>query len=90
MTREAIMSAVSGALRKIAPEVDLAAVDPAGDLREQTDLDSMDFLNLVIGLHQALNVEIPEADYPRLATLDGLVAYLAAKLEAGARPTASR
>ncbi len=65
-------------------------LDPAGDLREQTDLDSMDFLNLVIGLHQTLGVEIPEADYPRLATLDGLAAYLAAKLEAGARPTASR
>jgi acyl carrier protein len=63
-------------LSRIAPEVDLDAIDPAGDLREQIDLDSMDFLNLVTALHERLKVAIPEADYPKLATLEGAVAYL--------------
>jgi len=55
------------------------------DLREQLDLDSMDILNFVVGLHAALAVEIPEADYPRFATLDGGVEYLAARPAAGVR-----
>lgn len=46
-------------------------------MRDQPDIDSMDFLNFVIGLHKELKVEIPEADYPKLATLDGCVNYLA-------------
>lgn len=53
--------------------------DSALDLRDQLDIDSMDFLNLVIGVHQALGVDIPEADYPRLVTLDGFVTYLVAR-----------
>jgi hypothetical protein len=44
--------------------------------RELTDLDSMDFLNFVISLHEALGVDVPEVDYPKLATLDGCVGYL--------------
>jgi acyl carrier protein len=54
-------------------------VDPAESLREQLDLDSMDFLNFVIGVHKRLGGEIPEADYPKLASLDGAMAYLRAK-----------
>ena len=45
-------------------------------MREQLDIDSFDFLNVVIGLHEALGVDIPEADYPKLATLDGAIDYL--------------
>jgi len=48
--------------------------------RDQLDLDSMDLLNFVIGLHAALNVEIPEADYASLVTPDGCVGYLLSKL----------
>jgi acyl carrier protein len=47
--------------------------------REQLDLYSMDLLNFIVALHAALGVEIPEADYPKLATLDGCVEYLAAR-----------
>ena len=65
-------------LGTIAPEADLAALDPTVSLRDQLDIDSMDFLNFVIGLHERLGVEIPEADYPKLATIEGAVAYLAA------------
>jgi acyl carrier protein len=63
-------------LAGIAPEADLASVRDDEDLREALDLDSMDFLNFVIGLHQGSGVKIPEADYPRLFTLGGIVAYL--------------
>jgi len=66
-------------LGAIAPEIDLDAVDPAGDFREQTDIDSMDFLNLVTALHKRLAIDIPEADYPRLATLQGAIDYISGK-----------
>lgn len=65
-------------LAGIAPEADLATVRDHEDLREALDLDSMDFLNFVIGLHQRSGHPIPEADYPRLFTLAGIVSYLSA------------
>lgn len=65
-------------LAGIAPEADLSAVGDDIDLREALDLDSMDFLNFVIGLGQRSGVKIPEADTPRLRTMRGLVAYLCA------------
>jgi acyl carrier protein len=74
--RETVLRVLSG----IAPEVDLDSVDPAGDLREQMDIDSVDFLNFAIGLHRDLGVEIPDADVAKLATLNGCVAYLVAKM----------
>jgi acyl carrier protein len=63
-------------LSEVAPEIDVAAVDPKLELREQFDLDSMDMLNFVIGLHERLGIDIPEADYPELDTLDGAIRYL--------------
>jgi acyl carrier protein len=66
-------------LSNIAPEVDLATIDPAADLREAIDIDSMDFLNFVTALHRRTGIEIPEIDYPKLVTLSGIAAYLAAK-----------
>ncbi|HEY0822826.1 MAG TPA: acyl carrier protein [Ramlibacter sp.] len=65
-------------LAGIAPEADLATVREDEDLREALDLDSMDFMNFVIGLSERSGMNIPEADTPRLRTLRGLVAYLAA------------
>lgn len=64
-------------LAGIAPEADLARVGAGEDLREALDLDSMDFMNFVIGLAERTGLNIPEADTPRLRTLEGLVAYLA-------------
>jgi acyl carrier protein len=69
-------------LNNIAPEVDMASVDPSADLREAMDIDSMDFLNFITAVHHRLNVDIPEIDYPKLVTLDGAVAYIGAKLGA--------
>jgi acyl carrier protein len=71
-----LRAAVLQALGAIAPEADLASVKPDVPFRDQLDLDSMDLLNFVVGLHGALGVEIPEADYPKLTTLDACVAYL--------------
>lgn len=81
MTEVEVKKAVRDALSNIAPEVDLDAIDPAKDLRDQIDIDSVDFLNFVIGLHKELNVEIPDADVSKLATLNGCVSYLRAKLD---------
>ena len=67
---------VMEAILEIAPEADFEALDPDDGLREQLDLDSMDFLNVVIGLHEALGIDIPEADYPRLFTLTSAIDYL--------------
>jgi len=63
-------------LHKIAPEVELGEIDPAIDLREQIDLDSMDILNLAIAIHETTGVDIPEADYPQMTSLNRCVAYL--------------
>ena len=68
---------VANVLAGIAPEADLASVGEHEDLREALDLDSMDYLNFIIGLSQGSGVNIPESDYPRLFTLAGLTAYLA-------------
>ena len=79
MTRDEIRATLLRVLGDIAPEADTASLKPDVDLREQLDLDSMDILNFVVGLHAALGVEIPEADYPAFATLDGGVEYLTAR-----------
>ncbi len=65
-------------LGEIAPEADLTSLKPDVSFRDQLDIDSMDFLNFVIALHEELHVEIPEADYPKLSTLSGCVDYLTA------------
>ncbi len=81
-TREEIRQVVLRVLGEIAPEADLSSLKPDVGIRDQLDIDSMDFLNFVIAVHQSLGVEIPESDYPKLATLEGAVAYLAARLGA--------
>jgi acyl carrier protein len=77
---EELRAVVLRALASVAPEADLAAIDADGAFRDQLDLDSMDFLNFVIALHAATGVDVPEADYARLATLRGCEAYLAEKI----------
>lgn len=76
MTPTDIRAVIQDELGRIAPEVEFDSIDPAEDLREQIDIDSMDFLNLITALHQRLGIDIPEADYPKLATLQGALDYL--------------
>lgn len=78
MNEQSIRSLMAEVLAGIAPEADLSTIGDDTDLREALDLDSMDFLNFVIGLHQHSGVAIPEADYPLLYTPRGIVSYLAA------------
>lgn len=63
-------------LHRLAPEVDLQRIDDDAPLQEAVDLDSMDFLNLVAALHEATGLEVPERDYPALASFGGFVAYV--------------
>jgi acyl carrier protein len=65
-------------LRGIAPEIDLDETDPATALTEAAELDSMDFLNLVDALYDETGIDVPERDYPQIATIDGFVAYVSA------------
>ncbi|HQR12916.1 MAG TPA: acyl carrier protein [Nitrospira sp.] len=65
-------------LGEIAPEADLATLNPDVSFRDQLDLDSMDFLNFVVSLHRAFHIEIPESDYPKYTTLSGCLAQVAA------------
>lgn len=67
-------------LHRIAPEADPESLSPQMELREQLDMDSMDFLNLVTALCTRLDISIPERDYDKLQTLEQTEAYLAAKL----------
>ena len=76
MNASDIHSLAASVLAGIAPEADLSIVAATEDLRKALDLDSMDFLNFVIGLSQGSGRAIPEADYPRLYTLQGLTRYL--------------
>ena len=79
MTDAERLALIRDVLAGIAPEAADAEIAGDADLRETLDLDSMDFMNFVIGLHERTGVDIPEADYPELFTLDGAMAYLAAK-----------
>jgi acyl carrier protein len=76
-----IRNIVAEELSNIAPEIDLTTVDPAADLREAIDIDSMDFLNFITAVHHRSGIDIPETDYPKLNTLKGMFAYLEAKLQ---------
>lgn len=82
MTPAEIRDVVVRALISVAPEVNPAELDDQKPLRDGLDLDSMDYLSLLIALSKRLQVEIPERDYAQLQTLGGIVAYLSAKLPA--------
>jgi acyl carrier protein len=77
MTNDEARELIEATLLQIAPEADLDQVSQDETLTEALGLDSIDFLNLLDGLYEATGIEIPERDYPKLATLDGMVAYLA-------------
>jgi acyl carrier protein len=65
-------------LHRIAPEVRLDSADLDAPIQEELDLDSMDFLNLVTALHDEVGLDVPERDYPKLGTVNGFIAYVAA------------
>ena len=79
MTKAELKETVLQTLSMIAPEADLAQLKPLVNLRDQLDIDSMDFLNFIIALDHKLGLAVPEADYAKLASLDGCVEYLWAR-----------
>ena len=80
MDEAQIRDGVIAAIQAVAPELEPDALRRDRMLREQVDLDSMDWLNVIVGLHERFGVDIPEADYIKLTTLDAIVAYLAGRL----------
>jgi len=79
---EQIRTEVLAIIRQLAPEIDPTRIIPDKPLRTQIDLDSMDWLNVLASIHEKLGVNIPETDYGKVVTLDGIVAYLAEKIPA--------
>ena len=79
MEENELRAIVVDTLMRIAPEVAADELDAARPLRKQVDLDSMDWLNFLIALDERLAVEIPEADYTKLVTLNDVVRYLSAR-----------
>ncbi len=76
MTKAEAKALILEVLGGIAPEAELDKLPGAAQLREELDLDSMDFLDFVAAVHERTGIDIPEAEYNRLATLDDAVAYL--------------
>lgn len=81
MTHEEVKKIVLDIIAEIAPDEDLSDVKPDVRLREQLNLDSMDFLDIVMELRKQHGIEVPETDYPKLATLDSCGEYLTPKFK---------
>lgn len=80
MSKEQLTSLVLTILHTIAPEADLDHLNPDISYRDQFAFDSVDYLQFVMALEEALHLTIVESDYPQLSTLHGCVAYLTLKL----------
>ncbi|HAQ58015.1 MAG TPA: acyl carrier protein [Opitutae bacterium] len=82
MTEDQVKQIVIDIIAEIAPDEDTSNITPEINLRDQLDLDSMDFLDIVMELRKQHNIEVPEADYPELASLATCAAYLTPKFNA--------
>lgn len=82
MTHQKVKEIIIEIISNIAPDEDLSSIKSDVPLRDQLDLDSMDFLDIVMELRKKHNIEVPEADYPRLASLDSCAEYLSPKFAA--------
>jgi acyl carrier protein len=79
MSEQEMKRAVLEVLATVAPEADSSVIDPDESFQDQLDIDSIDFLNFVMGLYQRTGVDVPERDYPKVASLNACVSYLMAK-----------
>jgi acyl carrier protein len=80
MNVDELRGPVLDVLKEIAPEVDIGSLDPERSFHDQFGIDSVDYLNFVIGLEEKLGVRIAETDYPKLSSLRGCLAYLKARV----------
>ncbi len=81
MTKEEIRKAIYNIISEIVPDEDLNSMDDNQAIRDQIELDSMDFLDIVLELRKRYKADVPEEDYPKLATINGCVEYLEPKLK---------
>lgn len=79
MTETAVRDAVYQSLHAVAPEIDLDEIDAAKPIGPQMDVDSIDFLNVLMFIAEKTGVDIPERDYPKVQTIDDTVVYVAAR-----------
>ena len=84
MTRDELRATLLRILGTVAPEADLATLRTDRPLREQLDIDSFDLLTMMVRIREAVGVDVPDADYARLRTIDDAAAYLEARLAARA------
>ena len=81
MTKEQIRATILEIIAQIIPDEDLSNLKGDIPIREQVELDSMDFLDIIMELRKRYGIEVPESDYMQLATLDGSVAYLEPRMK---------
>ena len=81
MTREEIATSIIDIINDILSDGDCSDIEPDKQLRDQLELDSMDFLDIVMELRKRYGIEVPEEDYPKLASLNSCVDYLEAKMK---------
>lgn len=83
MNEDELRAAVLKALHRVAPEADLATLDPKADLREELDIDSIGILEFATGIQRETGIAVPERDYPHIVRLNDCLEYLATVLKAG-------
>lgn len=81
MTAAELKALIFRLLGQIAPEADFSRLNPNRPIQSELDIDSFDFLNFLISLNEAIGVEVPEADYGQVATLNALVSYMMARMK---------
>lgn len=83
MSRDEVRKALIDSILAVAPEADFGQVRSDRPVRDQLDIDSFDFLTILEHLHEKIGVDVPEADYGKMITLDGSVDYLMSRVGAG-------
>ena len=81
MIKQQVKDIIVGIIEMVAPDADLSNLKSDVGLRDQLDMDSMDFLDIVMELRKRYQIEVPKEDYPMLATLDSCISYLTPKLQ---------
>jgi acyl carrier protein len=76
MKKEDLEAQVVEVFQRVVPEADLKSLDPAKSFRDQIEIDSVDYLSFILELEKSLSIKIPEADYPKLSSLNGCLSYL--------------
>ncbi|MGZ9103889.1 MAG: acyl carrier protein [Rhodoplanes sp.] len=89
MNLEQLQALILDVVAEVAPEADLGGIDPDVSFHDQFEIDSVDYLNIMMTLEAKLGLSIPEADYPNLSSLNGCIHYLQPKLAEKARQTAA-